>query len=77
MSGEHSLEEGDGGMSGEEGSIDREMMYSSKKGGLQHSEKHRPQDVSLGVEHKIFFNEYYKNEYERNKLTMLKHDKRK
>ena len=36
MSGEHSLEEGDGGMSGEEGSIDREMMYSSKKGGLQH-----------------------------------------
>ena len=33
--------------------------------------------MSLGVEHKIFFNEYYKNEYERNKLTMLKHDKRK
>jgi hypothetical protein len=29
------------------------------------------------VEHKIFFNEAYRNEYERNKLILAKNDKRK
>lgn len=34
-------------------------------------------EITLAVEHKIFFNEAYRNEYERNKLIIAKNDKRK
>lgn len=34
-------------------------------------------DITLAVEHKIFFNEAYKQEYERNKVIIAKLDKRK
>jgi hypothetical protein len=34
-------------------------------------------DSALAVEHKIFFNEHYKNEYERNRVIITKNDKRK
>lgn len=34
-------------------------------------------EITLAVEHKIFFNETLRNEYERNKLIIAKNDKRK
>ena len=34
-------------------------------------------DYSLAVEYKLFFNEYYRNEYERNKMIIAKYDERK
>lgn len=34
-------------------------------------------EITLAIEHKIYFNEIYRNEYERNKLIIAKNDKRK
>jgi len=37
----------------------------------------RVSDSSLAVEHRIYFNEYYRQKYERNKVIIAKNDKRK
>ncbi len=50
-------------------------MLTSRNAGATNRE-HRA-EITLAVEHKIFFNEAYRNEYERNKLPIAKYDKRK
>lgn len=77
----------DGGASHEGGTgdlLEKELtMYATKlttRGAgepMTLGPRGKPQEVSLALEHKIFFNEYYRNEYERNKLIIAKNDKRK
>lgn len=52
-------------------------LYSQKLNKLNSKNQIKMAESSLAVEHKIFFNEAYRNEYERNKLIMVKNDKRK
>jgi hypothetical protein len=53
------------------------MMITRTSTGGQFGSKEPRAEITLAVEHKIFFNEAYRNEYERNKLIMAKNDKRK
>lgn len=77
-------EEGGGGFDGDEPERTLETRYSklltqkdgeAAAGGGFNQGPHA--EITLAVEHKIFFNEAYRNEYERNKLIIAKNDKRK
>lgn len=52
-------------------------MITRTSGGYGGPAKEPRAEITLAVEHKIFFNEAYRNEYERNKLIIAKNDKRK
>ena len=77
--------DGGGSIEGGDVNLDREQtLYSAKlaismANVMKQNEpaKLKISDSALAVEHKIFFNEHYKNEYERNRVIITKNDKRK
>lgn len=51
-------------------------MITRKKGDIKSGKEHS--ELIIAVEHKIFFNDHYKNDFDqRNKIILAKHDKRK
>lgn len=72
----------DGGSNDGDNALDRadtkySRMITQRDGMEVDFERNTRADITLAVEHKIFFNEAYKQEYERNKVIIAKLDKRK